>query len=287
MGHHRVLDLNDDGERWEGDVLHDMPCGWGVLFDKDNAIIYEGFRIGAVNVCYGRSYYSDIHKLEYEGEICEGKRWGRGVQYDRNGKVVFDGEWLNDEHHVEKRTTIVRVNHVMHTLLEDLTVSDECCNGAEWKEFDFCIMSNLRELRVGNGCFGRVETVNLLRLDRLEKVVVGENSFTRKEANAGRIHNLHHEFCLKECEELKELRVGDGSFMQYSVCEIEDVPLLEVLEIGSGKENAAGCFGFAGLVLKGGGGREELWIDMPKLRSLVVGDCCFCQGDECVLESAC
>ena len=247
MGHHRVLDLNDDGERWEGDVLHDMPCGWGVLFDKDNAIIYEGFRIGAVNVCYGRSYYSDIHKLEYEGEICEGKRWGRGVQYDRNGKVVFDGEWLNDEHHVEKRTTIVRVNHVMHTLLEDLTVSDECCNGAEWKEFDFCIMSNLRELRVGNGCFGRVETVNLLRLDRLEKVVVGENSFTQHRNGYGKEQS---HFCLKECPMLRELRVGRYSFSDYSVCEIESVNRLEVIEMGDlfmDNHN----FDHASLVLKG------------------------------------
>lgn len=24
-------------------------------------------------------------------------RWGRGVQFDRNGVVVYDGEWLNDD----------------------------------------------------------------------------------------------------------------------------------------------------------------------------------------------
>ena len=168
-----------------------------------------------------------------------------------------------------------------------ILVSDECCSEEAFVLLDLTRFVNLRELEIGCGCFQFVQRTRIVGLKKLEKVVVGENSFTRKEANVGRIHNLHHEFCLKECEELKELRVGDGSFMQYSVCEIEDVPLLEVLEIGSGKENAAGCFGFAGLVLKGGGGREELWIDMPKLRSLVVGDCCFCQGDECVLESAC
>ena len=28
--HKQVLDLNDDGERWEGDVLNDQPYGWVV-----------------------------------------------------------------------------------------------------------------------------------------------------------------------------------------------------------------------------------------------------------------
>ena len=55
--HNRVLDLSDDGERWEGDVLDNQPYGWGVLYDSENRMVYEGFRIGEVNVCYGRSYY--------------------------------------------------------------------------------------------------------------------------------------------------------------------------------------------------------------------------------------
>ena len=34
--HSRLLDLNDEGERWEGDVLHNRPCGWGVMYDSEN-----------------------------------------------------------------------------------------------------------------------------------------------------------------------------------------------------------------------------------------------------------
>ena len=40
--HNQVLDLNDDGERWEGDVLRDQPYGWGVLYDSENRRSYEG-----------------------------------------------------------------------------------------------------------------------------------------------------------------------------------------------------------------------------------------------------
>ncbi|KAM7453483.1 hypothetical protein BLSTO_05769 [Blastocystis sp. subtype 1] len=95
--HNRVLDLSDDGERWEGNVLDNKPCGWGVLYDSENRRVYEGFRIGDVNVCYGRSYYPENQKVEYEGEIYEGMRWGRGTHYDRNGSIVFEGEWMNNE----------------------------------------------------------------------------------------------------------------------------------------------------------------------------------------------
>ena len=59
--------------------------------------MYEGFRLKDVSVCYGRSYYPDIQKVEYEGEIHDGKCWGRGTHYDRKGNRVFDGEWMNNE----------------------------------------------------------------------------------------------------------------------------------------------------------------------------------------------
>ena len=33
----QVLDLNDDGERWEGDVLNNQPYGWGCLLYTSDA----------------------------------------------------------------------------------------------------------------------------------------------------------------------------------------------------------------------------------------------------------
>ena len=65
MKRNEILDLSVEGDRWEGDVLNGNPCGWGVLFDKNNRMMYEGFRMGDVNMCYGRTYYSDISRVEY------------------------------------------------------------------------------------------------------------------------------------------------------------------------------------------------------------------------------
>ena len=140
--HNRVLDLSDDGERWEGNVLDNKPCGWGVLYDSENRMVYEGFRLKDVNVCYGRSYYPDIHTVEYEGMIFEGKRWGRGVQYDRNGKTMFEGEWMNGEP-VEKMVTITDESVLFPTCMEELVIEERSLDKEEWFSFDLSLFSHL------------------------------------------------------------------------------------------------------------------------------------------------
>ena len=227
--HAQVLDLNDNGERWEGDVLNNQPYGWGVYYDSENRIAYEGFRIGDVNVCYGRSYYPDVQKVEYEGEWFEGKRWGRGIQYDRNGKTVFEGEWMNDEQ-LNKRVVLNEENQLLHNHIEELLVESNSCNEREWIALDLGFMPKLRLLEVGDECFENVDEVKLIGLSKLERVVIGENSFTKERNDDG--NDPNRRFYLKNCERLRELKMGHHSFSDYSMCEIENVPSLEVIEMG-------------------------------------------------------
>ena len=221
----RVLDLSDDGERWEGDVLDGQPYGWGVLYDKEGEKAYEGFRIGDVSVCYGTQYYTDIGVIEYEGEICEGKRWGRGKQYDRNGVVVFDGDWMNDGQ-LKKRMVMNDKTQFIHNHIEELIVSDWNCNGEEWSVLDLSFMPHLGLFEVGDECYKNVNEMKLIGLHALERVVIGENSFRKSDGNDPNRH-----FYLKDCEKLKELKIGCQSFEDYSVCEIANVPSLEVIEM--------------------------------------------------------
>ena len=243
-----VLNLNDDGERWEGDVLNNQPYGWGVLYDSENRMVYEGFRIGDVNVCYGTQYYSDIGVIEYAGEWFEGKRWGRGVQYDRTGNTMFDGEWLNDENKMETRVEIASEDFSLHSLLEELIVKNYNGNGLEWSELDLTFMPNLRLLEVGDECFYGVEEVKLIGLDQLERVVIGQRCFTR--CRLGRAHNdSSRHFYLKNCKRLRELTIGKWSFSDYSVCEIENLPSLEGIKMGE-LQRESGMFWYASLELK-------------------------------------
>ena len=229
--HNVVLNLNDDGERWEGDVLDGIPYGWGVLYDSENRMAYEGFRLEEVNVCCGRSYYPDNGVIEYEGMIFEGKRWGRGVQYDRSGNTVFGGEWINDEQ-LNKRVVLKEENQSIPSCIEELIVSNYRCKGQEWSVLDLSFMPSLRLLQVGHNCFEKVKEVKLIGFNQLEKVVIGENCFTQCTNGLPGSLTPDRRFYLKNCEKLKEMKIGCYSFMDYSVCEIENLPSLEVIEMG-------------------------------------------------------
>ena len=239
--HNQVLDLSDDGVRWEGDVLQNKPYGWGVLYDSENRMVYEGFRMGEVNVCYGTRYYSDIGVIEYKGEWFEGKRWGRGIHYDRNGKAVFDGEWVNDEH-LNKKGILSEENQFLHNHIEELIVQDNSCNGKEWSVFDLSFLPNLRLLQVGDGCFENVKEVKLIGMNRLERVVIGKKCFRKQKDWFG--YDPTCLFHLKNCERVRELKMGCKSFYDYGICEIKNVPSLEVIEMGEMNEDSS-CFFFA------------------------------------------
>ena len=233
--HKRVLDLNDDGERWEGDILQNKPFGWGVLYDSENRRAYEGFRIEDMNVCYGTKYYSDVQKVEYEGEWFEGKRWGRGVQYDRNGDVIIDGEWVNDDYRIEKQMVISSGFFSLHNHIEELIVTNDCCNERERNALDLSFMSSLRVLEVGDRCFESVRRMRLIGLSQLERVVIGKDSFSK------RIEDDCYPNCyfyVKNCKRLRELRIGCESFNEYTVCEIDNLPSLEMIEMGELNERS-------------------------------------------------
>ena len=246
--HKQVLDLNDDGERWEGDVLNNQPYGWGVLYDSENRRMYEGFRVGDVNVCYGRSYYPENQKVEYEGGICGGMRWGRGTQSDCHGNIVLKGEWMNNEP-LSKRVVVNEKNQFLHNHIEELIVSNNSCNGPEWSALDLSLMPHLRLFEVGDECFENVNEMKLIGLSMLERVVIGRESFTKQKNERLLESDPNRHFCLKNCERLRELMIGCDSFCDYSVCEIENMNRLEVIEMGKLNEESFN-FWYASLKLK-------------------------------------
>ena len=136
-----------------------------------------------------------------------------------------------------------------------MVVSDNCCNERGFIELDFAEFVNLRELNVGDECFEYVREVKLIGLKKLESVVIGKNSFTKEKNDIG--NDPHRHFYLKNCERLRELKMGRYSFSDYTVCEIENVDRLEVIEMGELNE-WSGNFNYASLELKSDSERIEL-----------------------------
>ena len=102
-------------------------------------------------------------------------------------------------------------------------------------------------MSIGNECFKYQDVLNLTGLHTLESVSIGMNCFTKKTGQGG--NDANRKLYVKDCEELKELRMGRYSFSDYSVIEIENVDKLEVIEIGS-YSGISDSFNYASLELK-------------------------------------
>ena len=133
--------------------------------------------------------------------------------------------------------------------MEVMIVDNNACNEKCFTALDLSFFSNLKVFEVGDYSFAFVNEVKLIGLSKLERVVIGKNSFTKKKDWHGYDPNRH--FYLKNCERLRELKIGCYSFSDYSVCEIENVPSLEVIEMGELNETSFNFYG-ASLELKGG-----------------------------------
>ena len=130
--------------------------------------------------------------------------------------------------------------------MEVITVGDGMCNEAN-DRIDLSKYFNLKNVSIGNECFENQDVLNLTGLHSLERVIIGENSFTKKKNDYG--YNANRKLYVKNCDALKELKIGGYSFSDYSVIEIENVNSLELIEIG--KVNSFSYnFYFASLELK-------------------------------------
>ena len=120
--------------------------------------------------------------------------------------------------------------HSMHEFeamdrsVDVLIVDTNTCNDPSITHLDLSSFKDLRVFKVGDYSFAYVEELKLVELEKLERVVIGVNCFSKE-------NNSCH-FSLKNCQHVKELKMGRYSFRGYSTCEIEEDDSLEVIEIG-------------------------------------------------------
>ena len=242
-------------------------------FESENEMIEyevsEGENVSVLNrrPVYTGSYVFDESKNEY-------LRNGKGNEIDLNsGVATSECEWVNGalKDRVElfggwyvkgREEDSLRVNatgplrlrvsnelkwSALNKCVTDVIVSSHCCNESV-KMLDLSELKCLKRIEIGDDCFTSVSEVKLTGL-QLESVVIGMNSFTKHKNDIGNDPNRH--FYVKNCPSLKELKIGAFSFSDYSVCEIEDTPALETIQIGDLGEEGCENFHDASLQLKG------------------------------------
>ena len=132
----------------------------------------------------------------------------------------------------------------MSSNVEVMIVDNNACNDKCFTALALSSFSNLKVFEVGDYSFSFVDKVKLIGMNRLERVVIGNHCF-RKTVEK----NPNRHFYLKNCERVRELKMGHHSFSDYSVCEIENVPSLEVIEMGELNKDSY-SFYYASLELK-------------------------------------
>ena len=133
--------------------------------------------------------------------------------------------------------------------MEVMIVDNNACNDKCFTALVVSSFSNLKVFEMGDYSCAFVNEVKLIGLNQLERVVIGDNCFTKQKIIERSEYNPNRHFYLKNCERLRELKIGYNSFSDYSVCEIENLPSLEGIEMGELNEKSWN-FRYASLELK-------------------------------------
>lgn len=119
----------------------------------------------------------------------------------------------------------------------EIRVESGKCNGKQLTSLHWSVFPNVKRIVVNDAVYKYVNEVNVVGLKKLQSVVIGENSFTRRIHGYG--NDPNRRFILKDCPSLKELKMGRFSFSDYGVIEVSSLDSLEVIEMGTASFYAA------------------------------------------------
>ena len=86
---------NGKGYDTNGNIIYELKNGTGKVKEYDyGRLEFEGEYLNGKRNGKGKEY-DNYSKLKFEGEYLNGKRNGKGKEYDYNGKLVFEGEYLD------------------------------------------------------------------------------------------------------------------------------------------------------------------------------------------------
>ena len=277
ISHNEILDLTHNGDRWEGDVVDGWPMGFGYLYNENDRLVYSGFMYKMHKVCYGTSYYEDLGEMmvKYEGMYMWDERFGRGSMYDRNGRLDYEGEWINNHPRIYQVANIFSSMDLetVNSFTEEVIIADNCCNGQGWEELDFRLFPSLISLVIGSNCFAYTTRVILSDLLHLREFTVGRQSFTFPVRSI--FENHFGSLEISSCPELTEIRIGCYSFVHYDEFHIQDLPKLVLLSVG---DNAIRSFSFKNC-------DHFLLCDLPSLEVITIGGFCWLNVSSVHIES--
>ena len=119
---------------------------------------------------------------------------------------------------------------------------------------------NLESIRIGKDCFGSVQTFQIEGLNRLQRLKIGNNSFTQVKNNDFKIdwdgstskcQNESKSFHILNCESLKVIEIGCCSFIDFGgEFELRNLDNLESIKIGRNEYQSMNFY-FSSFIIRG------------------------------------
>ena len=156
--------------------------------------------------------------------------------------------------------------------IEELTFMDYSQLEMGLVTMDLSSFSQLKSFECGDNSFNSVRQFIINGLNELESISIGMNSFTLSENSYS--ERLNREFHLKNCLSLRELSIDRYSFSDYHIFELNHLPNLKSIMIGSSSESMNFYF------------VESIELnDLPSLESIEFGSNSFNSIHDIVLSS--
>ena len=230
-----IVDLNENGTRWEGDSLNGSPFGYGRIYNSENQLIFKGFVFEGMKVCFGEEYYGDIGIVEYEGNYYKNDRFGYGRLYDKKNELVYEGEWY-ENHPLELMSIHFQddeevTDNSIHFGLEELRIDLFCKTSLS--TIQLIGFPNLKQLQIGNFCHClfyhnpmKVFIKDMKKAMDVEnnELILIENCNELTEVNVGISllfndnDNICGKFSIRNCQKLHKVKFGQLSVTDHFSC---------------------------------------------------------------------
>jgi len=80
--------------RNEEEYANNKLNGKSIHYNADGLIVFEGYYKNGYKDGMVKYYNYSTGKLEFEGTYKKGEKHGKAKEYDKEGKLIFDGEYI-------------------------------------------------------------------------------------------------------------------------------------------------------------------------------------------------
>ena len=182
--------------------------------------------------------------MKYDGCFLDGKRFGYGLLYDRNGVIEYEGYWNNNEHYSSTSDGYTIDNHS-----ELMRIPNFSFNRVKPFLLPHYLYS-LKQMVIGNDCCGSVRSFILDGWNELESLVIGEYCFTNLKGKNEIKKNQRTDgvFRVVNCPKLQSVELGSYSFSDYHSFEMNALPSLSSFSVSQLCCYFVSSFSLAGLL---------------------------------------